>query len=186
MDIDLERSSPPRRDGHGARDQLAARPARPARRRRRLPASAACGSSSRPTRTRPRARLRDARHRHGRRAWLTKDQIVNTRPWSKVREAAARRTSTLPRGRPPRGRLGRRLPRARRRAAGARAGQAGRHPCAAAAVAAGAAGAVRGGAPRPRRDPAARVTHWQHPRFFAYFAVTAPSPGSSPSCWRRR
>ena len=31
------------------------------------------------------------------------------------------------------------------------------------------------------------VTHWQHPRFFAYFAVIAArSPGSSPSCSPRR
>ena len=30
------------------------------------------------------------------------------------------------------------------------------------------------------------VTHWQHPRFFAYFAAPAPSRGSSPSCSRRR
>ena len=53
----------------------------------------------------------------------------------------------------PRRRLGGGLSRARRRAARARAGQAGRHPCAPPAVAAGAAGVVRRGAPRPRRDP---------------------------------
>ena len=30
------------------------------------------------------------------------------------------------------------------------------------------------------------MTHWQHPRYFAYFATSPRSRRSSPSCWRRR
>ena len=30
------------------------------------------------------------------------------------------------------------------------------------------------------------VTHWNHPSFFAYFAVSGSGPGVLASCWRRR
>ena len=30
------------------------------------------------------------------------------------------------------------------------------------------------------------ITHWQSPRFMAYFATSGSEPGSSPSCWPRR
>ena len=29
------------------------------------------------------------------------------------------------------------------------------------------------------------VTHWQSPRYFAYFPSTGSEPGSSPRCWQR-
>ena len=37
--------------------------------------------------------------------------------------------------------------------------------------------AVLGGSRRPRPDAAPGLTHWQHPRWFAYFAITGSEPG---------
>ena len=79
--------APRSRNGHRARDQLAARPARPARRpRAACGRSAACRSSSRQRRAlHGRARLRrSSAIGQARRAWLTKEQILNTRPWREV------------------------------------------------------------------------------------------------------
>ncbi len=30
------------------------------------------------------------------------------------------------------------------------------------------------------------LTHWNHPRFFAYFAISGSQPGFWARCWRRR
>ena len=68
-------------------------------------------------------------------------------------------------------RLGGALPRARRRAAGARAGRAGRHPLAAAAPPPSRASRSRPCSATSTRSSCPAITHWQHPRFFAYFAV---------------
>ena len=85
-----------------------------------------------------------------RRAWLTKDDVLNTRTWAQV-EKLRRKRRDLPRGRARRDRLGGALSRAGRRAAGAGAGRAGRALGEAAAVAAGGGRAVRERAARPRR-----------------------------------
>ena len=104
-----------------------------------------------------------------RRAWLTKADVLNTRPWTQIERISEAPTVDLRRA--PRRRLGGRLPRAGARAARARAGGAGRDPLPAARRAAG------------RAEPFSAVlrldevlldgvTHWQTPRFFAYFATT--------------
>ena len=121
-----------------------------------------------------RARLRDARDRPG--APRVADEGAG-RQHAAVVEGEGEEVTFREDGHRAR-RLGRGLPRARRRAARARAGQAGRDPRAAAAR-------RRPSRPEPfeavLRDldeillPG--VTHWQHPRFFAYFAVSAAEPG---------
>ena len=61
-----------------------------------------------------------------RRAWLTKEQILNTRPWREISEA--RGSELASRRRRARRRLGGVVPRARARASRALAGGAGRDP----------------------------------------------------------
>ena len=110
-----------------------------------------------------------------RRAWLTKEQVLNTRPWAEI---AKGKREHVPRGRRRRPRLGRALPRGHpratrssRRSSRARSG-------------------LRCPRRRPRQaEPFAAVlrdldeilmpgiTHWQSPRYFAYFATTAAEPG---------
>ena len=89
MDVDLERVfATGGRDRHRGRDQLAARPSRSPR--RATPAS----------RGERGVRIAVSTDAHStsalgylplgigqaRRAWLTKEQVVNTRPWSKVKK----------------------------------------------------------------------------------------------------
>ena len=118
------------------------------------PARPASGSRSTPTRTR-RAHSRYAELGIGqaRRAWLTKEQVLNTRPWAEIakgalstfrEDGAAALEWVAP------------LPRAHPGAARARAGRAGRDQGGPARGAARGGGAVRSRAARPGRDPHAR------------------------------
>ena len=110
----------------------------------------------------------------GRRPRCSRSASAAGRPISSWR----RRARELPRRRSRRPRVGRGLPRSRRRAAGARAGRS-----RAQLRAALPAEAPEEGEPFADvlRDLDAvllpAVTHWQHPRFFAYFATSGSEPG---------
>ena len=164
------------RDGHVPRDQLPAGPARHPRRAR-----ARCrrgrredrGQQRRAPLERARATSRSA-SAQARRAWLTKEQVLNTRPWPQIAQAAKR---DVPRGRRRGARVGRALSRARRRAArswrrSSRARSARgcprRRPTAASRSRTSCAISTRSSCPA--------ITHWQSPRFFAYFAISASEP----------
>ena len=111
-----------------------------------------------------------------RRAWLTKEQILNTR--SVARHRRSSRSELVSGRRSARARLGRVVPRGRARASGALAGRAGRD-------------SQRASRRRRPRSPSRSqrssddldavllpgLTHWQSPRFFAYFATTGSEPG---------
>ena len=86
-DLDLDRVVAPRgRDRHRARDQQPARPARHARRPRAARRRGGRDRSrSTPTRTRPaRSPTPSSAIGQARRAWLTKEQVLNTRSWAEI------------------------------------------------------------------------------------------------------
>ena len=112
-----------------------------------------------------------------RRAWLGPAQVVNTRSWDESPRCESSAPRELPRR--PRGRLrlGGDLRRDRRRTARRRRGEPGRYR----------RGASAGAADHPEpfsdvlgdldRLIVPGLTHWNHPRFFAYFANTGSEPG---------
>ena len=146
-DVNSSGSSSCARDRHRARDQLAARPARPQRRARagrgRGRSAHAVNSDGHGVETLHYVEIGAAQ---ARRAWMTTDQVLNTQPWSEDPP-----NGELSRGRHRRAGLGRALPGARGRPAGARTGRAGRADRPPARRAAGGAGAVCGRAARPGR-----------------------------------
>ena len=112
-----------------------------------------------------------------RRAWLTKDgrrQHAHLEPGPAAQEAAAMTFRDDLGGRV---RLRRVVPRGRRRAAGRAAGAAGRGAGRAARVAARAAEPFADVLRDVETLIAPALTHWNHPRFFAYFGITGSEPG---------
>ena len=109
-----------------------------------------------------------------RRAWLTKKQVLNTRTWAQIEQTRKRRA--VPRGRRGGARVGGVVSRARGRAAVLAQVEPG-----------WSARALPASPPEQGEpfsavlrdvedDPLPAVTHWQHPRFFAYFANHGSEP----------
>src|SRR5581483_5090145 len=164
-----------RRDRHRARDQLAAGPARPPRRRRAPGRAARCPArrlDGRPLRRR--ARLRDARHRPG--AARVADEGAG-REHAAVVEGQGEEVTTF-----------REDGHAAVDWAADYLERVGELPVLA-QVKPGEVRARLQASPPEQGEPFAAVlrdldevllpgiTHWQHPRFFAYFAVSAAEPG---------